>query len=169
MNDNAYVALGANLGRREESILCAVRALERHGAGCATRISSLYESAAVGMGTAPPFVNAVVELVPLLQARDLLDRLQAIEVEFGRKSGHNQSREIDLDLVAYQDQALEADGLVVPHPRYRQRAFVLVPLVEIAPNFRDPRSRETIKDLIAALSDAHSVRRVSGRTWAAST
>ncbi|MCI0451312.1 MAG: 2-amino-4-hydroxy-6-hydroxymethyldihydropteridine diphosphokinase [Candidatus Latescibacteria bacterium] len=167
MKSHAYIALGANLGRREEAILRALRRLEARGAARVVRASSLYESDAVGMGSAPSFVNAVAEVVPLLRPRDLLERMRAVEVELGRTSGHNQSRPIDIDLVAYGDEVTDADGLTVPHPRYRERAFVLVPLAEIAPEFRDPRTRAPIGDLVAALADAGSVRVVSTRRWIA--
>ena len=136
MEATAYVALGSNLGPRERTILRALRRLESSGAARVRRVSSLYESAAVGMRDAPPFVNAVVEVVALLRPRDLLERMQAIETECGRASGHNQSREIDLDLVAFGDHVAATEELVLPHPRYHERAFVLIPLCEIAPAFR---------------------------------
>lgn len=162
----AYIALGANLGRREQTVLRALRLLEARGVGNVVRASSLYESAAVGMGEAPAFVNAVAEVVPLLRPRDLLERLKAIESELGRTSGHNQSREIDLDLVAYADQVSDAHELILPHPRYHERAFVLVLLAEIAPSFRDPRTRRPIAEFVAQC-DRHSVRLVSSRGWIA--
>jgi 2-amino-4-hydroxy-6-hydroxymethyldihydropteridine diphosphokinase len=165
METRAFIALGANLGRRETNILRAVRRIESRGAGRVLRVSSLYESAAVGMGSAPPFVNAVAELVPLLSPRDLLERMQAIEKEFGRTGGHNQARELDLDLVAFADEVMDSDALVLPHPRYRERAFVLIPLFEIAPTFCDPQTLRPIGDLVAALADANSVRLVSSRRW----
>lgn len=165
MDTRAFIALGANLGRREENVLRAARRLESRGAGRVLRLSSLYESAAVGMGSAPPFVNAVAELVPLLSPRDLLERMQAIEAEFGRSGGHNQSRELDLDLVAFAGEVVETDALTLPHPRYRERAFVLIPLSEIAPTFRDPKTLRPVGDLVAALADANSVRLVSSHRW----
>jgi 2-amino-4-hydroxy-6-hydroxymethyldihydropteridine diphosphokinase len=163
----AYVALGANLGARERNVLGAVRRLAVVDDVAVTRVSSLYESAAVGMGTAPPFVNAVVELVTLLSSRDLLERMQAIEAAMGRRSGHNQSREIDLDLIAFGSVVVDDAELVLPHPRYAGRAFVLVPLAEICPDFRDPRTNRGIRELLAGLADAADVRRVSGRGWVA--
>ncbi|HXV14913.1 MAG TPA: 2-amino-4-hydroxy-6-hydroxymethyldihydropteridine diphosphokinase [Candidatus Krumholzibacteria bacterium] len=165
MGTRAFIALGSNLGRREETILRALRTLEARGAANVVAASSLYESDAVGMGAAPAFVNAVAEVVPLLRPRDLLERMQAIEAELGRTGGHNQSRTIDLDLVAYGDEVSDAEGLSIPHPRFRERAFVLVPLSEIAPDFRDPRTHAPMGQLVAALADAASVRRVSSRRW----
>lgn len=165
METRAYIALGANLGRREESVLRALRRLETRGAGRVLRISSLYESAAAGMGVAPPFINAVAELVPLLRPPDLLERMQAIEAEFGRTGGHNQSREIDLDLVAFADEVTDSSALVLPHPRFHERAFVVIPLSEIAPTFFHPKTLWPIGELVAALADAGSVRLVSSRGW----
>jgi 2-amino-4-hydroxy-6-hydroxymethyldihydropteridine diphosphokinase len=117
------------------------------------------------MGPAPPFVNAVAELVPLLSPRDLLERMQAIEGEFGRTQGHNQSRELDLDLVAFAGEVTNSDALILPHPRYQERAFVLIPLAEIAPTFRDPKTFRPVGDLVAALADANSARLVSTHRW----
>lgn len=143
----------------------AVHRLEARGYARLVRLSSLYESAAFGMGVAPPFVNAVAEVVALLKPRDLLERMQAIEAELGRTRGHNESREIDLDLVAFGDEVADSGDPILPHPRFRERAFVLVPLAEIAPSFRDPRTERPVAELLAELADVDSVRRVSGRRW----
>ena len=164
MDGFAYVALGSNLGRREHAILYAARRLHEMGAGRVRRMSSLYESAAVDMGVAPPFVNAVLELVPLLTPSDLLQRMQAVELELGRTGGHNQSREIDLDLIAYSGQVVDTAFLTLPHPRYEQRTFVVIPLAEVAPGFHDPKSGRTIEEIAAGLAGREPVRRISGRT-----
>lgn len=91
--------------------------------------------------------------------------MQAIEAELGRTRGHNESREIDLDLIAFGDEVSDGGDPILPHPRFRERAFVLVPLAEVAPAFRDPRSKRTMMELVADLADIDSVRRVSGRRW----
>jgi 2-amino-4-hydroxy-6-hydroxymethyldihydropteridine diphosphokinase len=165
MEARAFVALGANLGRREATILRAVRWLEDRGAARLARLSSLYETDAVGMGDAPPFINAVAEVVALLRPRDLLERMKDVEAELGRTGGHYQSRQIDLDLVAFGDEVTSSGDLVLPHPRFHERAFVLFPLREIAPAFRDPRTGRTIEALVAALPEAQSVRLASSRGW----
>ncbi len=167
MEKHAYVALGSNLGRREQNVLEALRHFDDGERVRVLRISSLYQSDAVGMGRAPAFVNAVAELVTLLQPRDLLERMQTIEVRLGRTSGHNQSREIDLDLIAFADEVLDERGLTVPHPRYRERAFVLVPLAEIAPSFRDPVTGASIAELAGCLPATDGMYRISGRDWVA--
>ncbi len=158
----AYVALGANLGRREESILRAVRLMQARGAGRVTAVSGLYESDPEGIPGAPRFINAVVEVAPLLEPADLLQRLKSIEVCMGRAGGHGESREIDLDLVSFAGEVLETPDLVLPHPRFHGRAFVLVPLRELAPDFRCPGTGRSIDELVDALPAGVSVVRVGG-------
>jgi len=161
----ATIALGSNLGRREENVLRAVAAIAADRVGRPLRTSSLYQTTAVGMPGAPSFVNAVVQVVPLLPPHDLLQRLQAIEARMGRSGGHMQSREIDLDLIAFGDQVLDDPGLTLPHPRFHERAFVLIPLAEIDPAFACPRTGRRIGDLLAAVTGAGGVVRISGRSW----
>lgn len=163
MNDIAYVALGANLGRREENVLRAVRLMETRRAARVLRLSSLYESPPEGIPGAPPFINAVAEVVPLLRPDDLLQRLKAIETAMGRTGRHGESREIDLDLVTVGDEVVETELLTLPHPRFHARAFVLIPLREVAPEFRCPRTGRSIGEIIDSLADAGSARRVAGR------
>jgi 2-amino-4-hydroxy-6-hydroxymethyldihydropteridine diphosphokinase len=164
MSTIAYVGLGANLGRREATVLAAARALERRRAARVVRLSSLYETDPVGIGDAPRFINAVAQVVPLLPPGDLLQRLKVIENEMGRAGGHGQSREIDLDLVTCGDDVFHGEDLVLPHPRFHQRAFVLIPLREIAPGFVCPRTGLGIGELIGRLADGGGVARVSGRS-----
>lgn len=129
----AYVGLGANLGDPEAAIASAVRALARLDSTRCTRSSGLYRSASVG-AQGPDYINAVVELRTVLAPARLLAELQRIEAAHGReRSTPNAPRTLDLDLLAYGNHRLEGPGLTVPHPRMHERAFVLVPLAEIAP------------------------------------
>ncbi len=89
--------------------------------------------------------------------------MKAVELELGRTGGHNQSREIDLDLIAFAGEVVATDRLTLPHPRFAERAFVVVPLAEMVPGFRDPRSGRTITEIAATLAGRDTVRRVSGR------
>jgi len=161
----AYLGLGSNLGRREQAVLRAVRELEAGRAARVVALSSLYESEPVGIAGAPRFINAVAEVVPLLPPVDLLERLKAIETGMGRTGGHQQSREIDLDLVSFGEELVASEALRLPHPRFHERAFVLIPLREIAPAFVCPRTGRRLSELIAALGGEGGVERISGRAF----
>ena len=165
MHTIAYVGLGSNLGQREALVLRAARELEARRAARVRRLSSLYLSDPVDIADARRFVNAVAEVETLLPPVDLLERLKAIEAVMGRTSGHRQSREIDLDLVSYGRELVTSERLVVPHPRFHLRAFVLIPLREIAPGFTCPRTERTVDQLLAALPGDGGVERISGRDF----
>ena len=161
----AYVGLGSNLGRREAAVLGALRALESAGAARVNAVSSLYESEPDGIPGAPRFVNAVAEVEPLLGAAGLLERMKSIEAGMGRTSGHLESREIDLDLITYGAETGASPALVLPHPRFHSRAYVLIPLREIAPDFVCPKTGVAVTDLVARMgTGAGGVERISGRT-----
>ncbi len=127
-------------------------------------MSPLYHSPAWPDPADPPFVNAVAAVSTGLSAAALLEALHAIEAGFGRRrSLKNAPRTLDLDLIAYHEECRESagNGLVLPHPRLAERDFVLAPLRDIAPEWRDPRSGETAAALLARLP-ARSARRLSG-------
>lgn len=130
----AYVAFGANLGDPQASFDFA---LEQLAALPGTRVaarSGLYRTAPVGVGEQPDYINAVVALDTALAPRPLLDALLAIEAAGGRTRAYHQApRTLDLDLLLYGEAVVREPGLEVPHPRMHLRAFVLVPLAEIAP------------------------------------
>jgi 2-amino-4-hydroxy-6-hydroxymethyldihydropteridine diphosphokinase len=129
----AYVALGANLGDAQQAVRAAMDRLDALPQTRVTARSSLYRTAPVG-ASGPDFINAVVRLQTALTAPDLLDRLLAIELDAGRERPFpNAPRTLDLDLLLYGDARIDSARLTVPHPRMRERAFVLVPLAEIAP------------------------------------
>lgn len=160
----AYIGAGSNLGRREASVLSGLRALEESGAVTLRAVSSLYESEPDGIPGAPRFINAVAQVASLLPAVDLLERLKAIEADMGRTGGHQQSREIDLDLISYGARTGVFGPLILPHPRFHQRAYVLIPLREIAPDFVCPRTAKPVASLVGELDPGVRVMRVSGRT-----
>lgn len=134
METLVYVALGSNLGDRESMIGEAVARLSKLATG-QVRVSSLYVTEPEGMGVAPDFLNAVAAFTTNLAPEELLAGLQAIETMLGRPAGHkaNQSRTIDLDLIAFGDSCIDAPELKVPHPHAHLRDFVMVPLAELAP------------------------------------
>ena len=129
----AYVALGANLGDAAAAVEHAIARIARIEQTTLVRASSLYRSAPID-SSGPDYVNAVVEIRTGLAAPDLLAQLQAIEAAAGRERPYrNAPRTLDLDLLLYGGGRIDSARLQVPHPRLRERAFVLVPLAEIAP------------------------------------
>lgn len=146
----AYIGLGANLGDRLATLRTAVRRLETLGR--VTAVSSLYETEPVGYLEQPRFLNAVVALETALAPIALVPALLGIEHHLGRtRSFLNAPRTLDLDLLLVDDVILETPELTLPHPRLHERAFVLVPLVEIAPEVVYPGSGQTVRDLLRAL------------------
>ncbi|MHB8667203.1 MAG: 2-amino-4-hydroxy-6-hydroxymethyldihydropteridine diphosphokinase [Burkholderiales bacterium] len=130
----AFVALGSNLGDPEVKVRRAIAALGALPRTQLAAVSSLYRSAPVGHADQPDFINAVAQLGTALEPQALLAALLGIEKRFGReRSFRNAPRTLDLDLLLYDTQCIDAPGLSVPHPRMHQRAFVLAPLLEIAP------------------------------------
>jgi 2-amino-4-hydroxy-6-hydroxymethyldihydropteridine diphosphokinase len=148
----AYVGLGANLGDRERTLRAAVDALGSDGEIEVVAVSMLHETEPVGVGEQPPFLNGVVALQTSLEARELLDRLLAVEQRFGRVRvpGEHGPRTLDLDLLLYGNEEIEEPGLTVPHPRLHERRFVLEPLVELAPGLVVP-GRGAVESLLTGV------------------
>ena len=133
-----WVGLGANLGDAAQTVRDAIALLSRLPDTTLTATSSLYASAPVDAG-GDDFVNAVVQLDTALDAHTLLSQLQRIEQLFGRERPfRNAPRTLDLDLLLYGQQTVNDSVLVVPHPRMHERAFVLQPLLELAPDIYSP-------------------------------
>ena len=153
-----FIALGGNLpswaGEPEATLAAAAQRLESLGR-IASR-SSLYSTEPVGLADQPRFVNAVVELQTELEPLDLLRQMLDLEAEFGRDRSAgitNGPRTLDLDLLLCEEKILNEPELQLPHPRLAERAFVLVPLAEIAPQALDPRSGKTVAELFKKLLD----------------
>ncbi len=131
----AYVALGANLADPIAQLRTALDSLTRLPDSSLLRASSLYRTAPVGIHHQPDFINAVAAFETTLRPYEFLDALFAIERQFGRRRDfHHAPRTLDLDLLIYDDQVIEQPQLTLPHPRMHLRAFVLAPLLEIAPD-----------------------------------
>jgi 2-amino-4-hydroxy-6-hydroxymethyldihydropteridine diphosphokinase len=165
----AYVGLGANVGNRRENLRQALRWLPPE---CrVTAVSSLYRSPAMVLEGEPPgpeFLNAACEVDTSLNPGDLLAHLKQIEHAIGRRPAPRWSaRPIDLDILLFGDVVLETPELTIPHPGIAQRAFVVLPLAEIAPEVVHPVLRRTIRQLADAV-DADGVALVEHAGWAAS-
>lgn len=153
----AWIGLGANLGDRGAALARALQALAAMPATRVAKVSGLYASAPIDAG-GPDYLNAVVELITTLAPLDLLDALQAIEQAAGRERPYrNAPRTLDLDLLLYGEQRISNQRLDVPHPRIAERAFVLLPLAEIAPQRVTPAQ-------LAAVGDQR-IERIQGPEW----
>ncbi len=147
----AYVALGSNLGERGDYLCRALDALGER-AGPVIAVSSAYETDPVGITDQPLFLNAVCSVETGLGPERLLKTLLEIENDEGRvRTVKDAPRTLDLDLLFYEDRVIDEPGLQVPHPRMDERAFVLVPLVEIAPELVHPVSGQTVREMLARL------------------
>jgi 2-amino-4-hydroxy-6-hydroxymethyldihydropteridine diphosphokinase len=135
----AFVGLGANLGEPRRQVEHGFLDLDSIAHTRVVKTSSLYRTEPVGYAAQPPFVNAVAQLETGLSAERLLAELQAIETRHGReRSFPNAPRTLDLDLLLFGNALMKTEELEVPHPRMHERAFVLVPLLEIAPEVEIP-------------------------------
>lgn len=165
------VGVGANLptdafGPPRATCGAALHALAEGGDVVIRARAGWYETAPVPVSDQPWFVNGAVSVETGLPPRALMDRLLAVEAEFGRhRSERNAPRILDLDLLAYGDMVLDgdppADNLVVPHPRLHERAFALLPIRDLAPGWRHPVLGRTVEDLIAGLPADQEIRRMS--------
>jgi 2-amino-4-hydroxy-6-hydroxymethyldihydropteridine diphosphokinase len=142
------IALGSNLGEREAHLEFARSRLR--GILSELRASTTRETAPVGVpGDQPAFLNAALVGTTSMAPRELLAELLAIESDRGRERPFpGAARTLDLDLVLFGDQVVDQPGLIVPHPRFRDRRFVLEPLAEIAPGLRDPVTGKTVRELL---------------------
>lgn len=156
-----FIGLGGNLtcetfGTPRATCGAALQIMDQRGLRIRER-SRWYESAPVPASDQPWYVNGVVSIETSLDARDLVREVLSIEAELGRRrTVANAPRTIDLDVIAYHDAVINANNPVdaaIPHPRMHSRAFVLLPLKDIRPDWRHPKSGETLDQLIAALSD----------------
>lgn len=141
------IALGSNLGESRQVLEAALQRLGRLGATTLTARSSLYKTAPIGPPQ-PDYLNACALVATRLSPQSLLAHLLALEAEFGRiRQERWGPRILDLDLLFYGDHLVTEPDLQIPHPRLRERAFVLVPLAEIAPHWIDPVTGQSVADL----------------------
>lgn len=154
--NKSYIALGTNIEPRADYLNRALNLLENYEEIKTQKKSSIYETEPVGYVNQAHFLNMVISVKTTLSAVQLLDVCQDIERQLGReRTIQNGPRTIDLDILAYNQEVIRTDRLTVPHPRMGDRAFVLVPLIEIAPRLSIPVGDEIydISDLLDDLPD----------------
>jgi 2-amino-4-hydroxy-6-hydroxymethyldihydropteridine diphosphokinase len=163
-----YIGLGANLpspehGTPRETLEAAMRMLEARGLVLVAR-SPLYESEPVPVSDQPWYLNAVVEVATDRPAAEVLALLHSVENAFGRvRAIRNEPRVLDLDLLDHRGTVREGpESPLLPHPRLTDRAFVLLPLRDIAPDWRHPVSGLTIAELLESLPEGQRIRRLDG-------
>jgi 2-amino-4-hydroxy-6-hydroxymethyldihydropteridine diphosphokinase len=159
-----YLSLGSNLGDREQNLARAMDLLAQRLKIELT--SSLYVTEPVDHKDQPLFLNAACRVRTSLAPDDLLGLAKRIEAAMGRKPSFvNGPRPIDIDILFYGDKVVNIPHLVIPHPRVQERAFVLVPLAEIAPRLVHPVSGQTVAEMVSRLKDRKGVRVWSQEAW----
>jgi len=154
-----YLGLGSNVGDSEALLKSALAQLDRPDLKL-RRVSSLYETEPIGMREQGWFLNLVAEFETELFPKQLLHRMQKIEMSMGRKRTiENGPRTIDIDILLYGNIAMKTEELEIPHPRYRDRRFTLAPLAELNPGMRDPVTRQTMAEMLASLK-GQTIRKI---------
>ncbi|HEY0900428.1 MAG TPA: 2-amino-4-hydroxy-6-hydroxymethyldihydropteridine diphosphokinase [Sphingobacteriaceae bacterium] len=157
---DVYLLLGSNLGDRLGKVEAAAKLIEKF-IGPIVLKSGLYETASWGNTDQPDFINQVLLVQTAMPAREVLEKALAIEVQLGRVRHEKWgSRMIDIDILFYGDSVIEEADLKVPHPHLHERAFVLIPLKEIAPELLHPVFRQTVSVLARNLEDSLLVKRI---------
>ena len=157
-----YLGLGSNMGNRQDNLDRALEYLSQRLR--LERVSPVYDTEPVGNLEQPRFLNLVCQVSTGLAPMELLTLVTGIESKLGRVPGKaNTPRPIDIDILFYGDQVVETPKLVVPHPRLTERAFVLIPLAEIAPDLVHPVSSKTVKELMREVFDAQGVFEWEGK------
>ena len=150
-----YLGLGSNMGDRQDNLDRALDLLsQRLRMG---KISSIYDTEALGDTDQPRFLNLVCQAHTRLEPAGLLALVKGIEKKLGRVGKSGTPRPIDIDILLYGEQVTQTPELVIPHPKMAERAFVLVPLAEIAPDLVHPVNGQTVKELSGAIKEKQGV------------
>jgi len=153
--NSVYIILGGNLGDKRKNLEIALQVISQK-IGKIQRQSLIYETEPWGFEDSKNFFNQVIEIDTSLNPSELLERIKKIEERFGRSENQSpkyQSRQMDIDILFFNDEIIKLPGLVIPHPRLHERNFVLVPLSELAADLVHPIFNQTILQLKAACKD----------------
>jgi 2-amino-4-hydroxy-6-hydroxymethyldihydropteridine diphosphokinase len=159
--NQVYLILGSNLGKRDEVLFHAMRKIHRQ-IGKIKSQSSIYETAAWGNENQPSFLNCVVLIETEKSPREVLEKILSIENQVGRVRNETkwQERILDIDILFYNQNMVEENDLIIPHPLLHIRRFTLVPLVEIAPSLNHPKLKQTAYSLFEACKDSLETHKV---------
>ena len=157
---NYYIALGTNVGNYKNNFYAAIRELNKLGQ--ISKIANIYKSKPYGYLYQNYFYNSVLELKSKMMPMQLMKNIQLIEKKLQKnKRIINGPRKIDLDIIFWGKKKLRNHNLYIPHPRAKERDFVLLPLIDLDPFFRDPETQLTIKELLNSLKDHYVIKRLS--------
>lgn len=151
----AYLGLGSNMGERQENLDRALALLSQRLR--VEKVSPVYDTEPVGNINQPRFLNMVCQVYTRLAPTALLTLAKGIERKLGRRGASNAPRPIDIDILFYGDRVIETPELIIPHPRLTGRAFVLIPLAEIAPDLVHPVSGKTVNELLEGIKGTQGV------------
>ena len=157
---NYYIALGTNVGNYKNNFFAAIRELNKLGQ--ISKIANIYKSKPYGYLYQNYFYNSVLELKSKMMPMQLMKNIQLIEKKLQKnKRIVNGPRKIDLDIIFWGKKKFRNQNLFIPHPRAKERDFVLLPLIDLDPFFKDPETKLTIKDLLNSLKDHYVIKRLS--------
>lgn len=162
INQYVYLSLGSNLGDRMDNLNFAFNAIKDFGV--IKSKSSIYECQAIGFESSDLFYNCCICIETNLKPIELLHQLNTIEKNAGRirlNDGNYHSRNLDIDIIFFQDQVIQTDILSIPHPRYHKRKFVLIPLNEISAELKDPISQLTTIEILANCKDNSDLKKIT--------
>lgn len=158
--NTAYLLTGGNIGDRKKNLKAAANSIEKE-AGHIVAISGMYETAAWGKTDQAAFLNQCIAVETILDAQNLLKILLSIEKEMGRhREVKYGPRTLDIDILLYNNDIINTDSLIIPHPQMINRRFALAPLAEIAPAIIHPVFKKSIQDLLLACKDALPVKKL---------
>ncbi len=156
-NNIVYLSLGSNIGNRKQNLEIAISEIAKFAH--ITKKASIYESEPVDYKEQPDFLNTILVIATKLNPAELIIKLQEIEHLMGRKKEIDKGpRNIDLDIIFYNNEIIEDQNLKIPHPSFSKRNFVLTPIAEIDPTFTDPVSHKTVEELKKILTKPTRVK-----------